>query len=58
MPAGDRAIRVPMDLRVVVRMQVDVSCRNDKSSGVKGTPRRCYKGDRFGDLTSLIQTSA
>jgi hypothetical protein len=41
MPASDRTIRVPMDLRIVVRMQADVSCRNDKSSGVKGTPRRC-----------------
>ena len=34
MPAGNRALRIPADLRIVMRVQIDEAGRDDQAVGV------------------------
>ena len=55
MPAGDRAVGVPLDLRVVVGVQVDEAGRDDQTVGLEHlvSVGRIHPAADLGDTTIL-----
>ncbi len=58
MPPGERAIRIPENLRVVMRVQVDTAGRDNAARGIQnavgGLP---FQASDLGDLPPLIARS-
>src|SRR2546428_11167194 len=54
MPAGDRQVGVPMDLGIIVSVQVDTARRNDEPAGIQHLfGSAAIQAANFGDLATL-----